>query len=106
MNWLLISGISSALNMLEEHENWDLSIGETAKLLESFYCSLESGLPKTRDEWITIFNNAHVYCWGKDHECDATKDSELEIFILSMADCYEININPLVYITDLGISCR
>lgn len=89
LDWLLVSCICSGLSELERDHHWDLDNGEVASLLESFYQDLKAGPPSDYGAWLTIFENAYVNAWGKDHECDVTPQDTIKCMIHAVDVYYE-----------------
>jgi len=96
-HWILISGINSALGELERNHKWNLSVGEHASLIESFFDSLHSKVgpdvpedinfwPQNNKEWRDIFEKAYINTWGKDHTCNKTSNAEIETFLIGISD--------------------
>jgi hypothetical protein len=74
IDFLLLVELCGGFRLLEEQHSWDLSIGETSRLLEIFYPSLMGKFPETIAEWDEIFEKAYAHTWGEDH--NETKKAE------------------------------
>lgn len=81
MNFQLITCIFSALYEFENNHGWDLSVGENARLAESFYRSFEASFPTCKDTLVAYFETAYIFTWGYDHTCDAVSNEELKVMI-------------------------
>jgi len=88
MNWTLISGIFAGLENLERSFKWSMSVGENARCAEIFYKHLSKGFPKSIEDVHTMFDEAYVYIWGEDHECDKTNKKEIKSLLYSVSDYY------------------
>lgn len=89
MNWPLIAEIFSALDIMVEYHDWDMSCGENASYAEMVYLHLtEFGFPKDRSGWDQIFETAQVATWGVDNTCHPMTTHEIWDFVASLGDSY------------------
>ena len=98
MEWVLISGIFSGLDVLVEQHGWNMSIGENACCAEIFYKYLIKGIPESIKDVHAMFEEAYVYTWGEDHECDKTSKEEIKDFFFALSDYYKKESSSKDYI--------
>lgn len=101
-NWMLISGLFAAFEQFESKHGWDLSIGENAKLAESFYSNLEHNLPETKAQLKQAFERAYIHTWGADHQCEEPSESEMATLLYSIRYAFNVNMTEHVKNLKLG----
>lgn len=90
-DYLIIISTANALVELEDHLQWNLSLGEQLSCVKSTHAYLvDKGLPKAREEWVMLFQKMYRETWGPDHDNGEVHDDEIEVLKSHLVDVFEV----------------